>query len=266
MVENFKGRSVPLVGGIVVLLGLLASVGVMAVFGLIRPGTLDQGGTAFSPSALAITVGSTDHTGVVIAALGFFALGLIDDLAGAGTEHGFRGHVRALLRGRVTAGAIKAAGGGMVALVAAAQWSRSIADLLVQAAIVALAANLFNLLDLRPGRAVKAQLVVWAPLAAAGWSSPWFALSAAVVAASLVWLPADLAERGMLGDGGANLIGAVIGAGLALTLGDAGRIAGLGVLTAMTGAAEWRSFSSIVDRFRLLGFLDRLGRSEDKSG
>jgi hypothetical protein len=81
--------------------------------------------------------------------------------------------------------------------------------------------------------------------------------------ATAVWLFADLTERGMLGDSGANMLGAVLGAGAVLTLGLPGRVALLAVLAGLTLASERWSFSSAIDRFAPLRWLDRLGRIEE---
>src|SRR5437870_634572 len=81
-----------------------------------------------------------------------------------------------------------------------------------------------------------------------------------VAAATLLWLAPDLGERGMLGDVGANLLGAVLGAGAVLSLGVPGRLAVLGVLVALTAAAERWSFSRAIDATPPLRWLDRLGR------
>ena len=77
-----------------------------------------------------------------------------------------------------------------------------------------------NLLDLRPGRASKGFLTAWIVLAAFAWGSAYVVLSLPVAAATLLWLAPDLGERGMLGDVGANLLGAVLGAGLHKVLGN----------------------------------------------
>jgi UDP-N-acetylmuramyl pentapeptide phosphotransferase/UDP-N-acetylglucosamine-1-phosphate transferase len=259
LLTNFRERQIPAVGGLVILAGLLASESVLTLVGLLRPGTLG-GNPSLSASSIARTFGTTDHVGILLVALAFFALGTIDDLAGAGRARGFSGHIRALAQGRVTGGAIKAAGGGMAAFIAAAQWHKSPGEVFLDAAIVALAANLINLLDLRPGRAIKFFLLAWTPIVAAGWTTPYFAVSAAVAAASAVWLPADLKEKGMLGDGGANLVGAVLGAGLALTLSLPGRLVAVGVLALLTIFSELRPFSSSIDEFPPLRWFDALGR------
>lgn len=242
VVSNFRGLHVPAVGGITLAGALLAGEVVFAAAG---------------PSP---AFHSRVHAGLLVVALAFFALGLFDDAAGSGRARGFRGHLGALREGRVTSGLVKAAGGGAAALVAATLWRGSMAAAIPDALVVALAANLVNLLDVRPGRAVKGFFLAWAPLAAAGTSGVWLPFSAMVAGAAAAWLPADLRERRMLGDAGANVLGAVAGAGLALTLGPAGRLAALAVLAALTVLSERWSFTAAIEKVGPLRWLDGLGR------
>src|SRR5699024_7654804 len=109
----------------------------------------------------------------VLAGIG--ALGLLDDLlephmrrAGRPVSKGLRGHLGALRRGRLTTGALTAAGIPLLALAgaAASPAPRGGAMVLADAALTAGCANLANLLDLRPGRALKVILPAAALLAA----------------------------------------------------------------------------------------------------
>lgn len=260
LLENFRGHPIPAIGGLVIIGPLLAAEALLALIALLRPGALDVAPKAVSTSAIADTFGSFDHLGLLLVAMGFFALGTLDDLAGAGQARGFKGHIRALREGVVTGGAIKAAGGCTIAFVAAAQWDLKLHLAVLDAAVVALSANFINLLDTRPGRAGKVFLAGWAPVAACAWATPYFPMSATVAVGSIVWMGADLAERGMLGDGGSNLLGAVLGAGLALSLSPSGRVAAAVVLLALTLASEKWSYGKAIERVPPLRWLDRLGR------
>jgi UDP-N-acetylmuramyl pentapeptide phosphotransferase/UDP-N-acetylglucosamine-1-phosphate transferase len=250
---NFRGKEIAVVGGIVIVAGLLAGEVALAVAYL-----LDMGGRS------AATFVSRDHWGLLVAGLGFFAVGLLDDLAGSGRARGFRGHVRAMAHGELTGGAIKALGGAAIGLVVGALWEGSLGPALLDAAIIALTANIVNLLDLRPGRAAKAFLIAWAVLAAVTWGSAYVVLSLPVAAATLLWLAPDLSERGMLGDVGANLLGAVLGAGVALSLTVRGRLVVLLALAVLTAASERWSFSRAINKVPPLRWLDRIGRSAER--
>jgi len=195
----------------------------------------------------------------VVAALGAGCFGVYDDLAGRGDRRGFRGHLGALFRGEVTSGAVKIVGIGATGLAAAALTGRRGLGLVVSGGVVAATANLVNLLDLRPGRALKAALVL---TVLDGRHGPDAARLAAVAAGSaLVALPADLQERSMLGDAGANALGAVLGT-VALAREDAGSrlLLRLGVLTALTMASEKVSFTRVIEATPGLRELDRVGR------
>ena len=202
----------------------------------------------------------------VTAALGFGLFGLLDDLAGTGQSGGFRSHLGALARGRVTTGALKLLGGGAVALLTSAALARGDEGLLGalrDAAIVALAANAANLLDRRPGRTTKVALAAFAGLAL--WSgSPTLVGPGVGVGAALALLPAEFRERIMLGDAGANALGALVGlAALAALPTAPARWALLGVLLGLNLLSEFVSFSAVIDAVAPLRYLDRLGRRGD---
>jgi hypothetical protein len=211
---------------------------------------------------------------VLLAGAGGGLLGAYDDLAGSGGSRGFKGHLTALARGEITSGAVKILGIGAAGLAAAAvagTGSRSkpaaAVDVLINGALVAGGANLLNLFDLRPGRAIKVGLLAGAPLAAAGGrvgpGGRVTAAPAAVVAvplgAAAALLPEDLGERAMLGDAGANALGALLG--LAATrLGRGRRLAILAGVVGLTGASEFVSFTKVIQSTPPLHWFDMLGR------
>lgn len=207
-----------------------------------------------SGPALALALaGSADlpRAAAAVAALGAGAVGAYDDAAGARHPHakGLRGHAAALRNGQMTGGIVKVGGIGLLGIVAAALLERRPAgQALVRGAVVAGSANLVNLLDLRPGRALKAGGAAAAVLRQPG---------PAVAAVAL--LPDDLHERTMLGDAGANALGAVLGLALLQRHPDrAGRA--LAVLVALTGASEVVSYSRVIDAVPPLRWADRAGR------
>ncbi len=203
------------------------------------------------------------RTATAVAGLGAGALGLYDDIVGARpdqrSDKGFRGHLGALKEGRVSAGLVKVAGIGLAGLVAghlATRGKGSIVDSLLAGGVVAGTANLVNLLDLRPGRAIKAGVLMGAPLVA----GPAGAIAAGAVGAAGAMLPEDLDERTMLGDSGANALGALLGLGIAASTGRKGRAAVFAGLVALTAASEKVSFTKVIERTPVLRELDALGR------
>ena len=173
-----------------------------------------------------------------------------------GDRRGFRGHLGALRHGEVTTGAVKLGGIGAVGLLGAVVAGGSPADVVINAGLIAGSANLLNLFDLRPGRAIKVAVASGALIAVA----PDTRESALPpLAAALVLLPEDLGERAMLGDAGANGLGAMLGAAAA-GLPRPARIALLAGITGLTAASEKVSFTKVIERTPALHWLDMLGR------
>ncbi len=73
-------------------------------------------------------------------------------------------------------------------------------------------------------------------------------------------LPADLGEKVMLGDAGANALGALLGFRLAAGARPAVRAAILGVLVVLTAASEKVSFTRVIEATPGLREFDRWGR------
>jgi hypothetical protein len=212
--------------------------------------------------AVAAGTSPRDRLAAVLAATGAAAFGGYDDLAGDRGSTGFRGHLGALRRGELTTGAVKLAGIGATGLAAAlvadgGSRQEGAADRVINAALVAGSANLVNLFDLRPGRAIKATALAGGLLAAAsGGAAP----VSAPVAAAAALLPEDLGERAMLGDAGANALGALLGMAAATSLRRRDRLAVLSVIAGLTAASEFVSFTQVIERTGPLRWLDMLGR------
>jgi UDP-GlcNAc:undecaprenyl-phosphate GlcNAc-1-phosphate transferase len=201
--------------------------------------------------------------GVVAAVVGFGLLGLLDDLTGDTSTTGYRGHLRALLRGEVTTGVLKIIGGGVVALASTAMVveDRGLGWILVDAALVALSANLANLFDRRPGRVGKATIVAGLLVCGLGRGDPALAGTALVVGGTAGLLVPDLRERLMVGDTGSNPMGAAVGLGVVIAAPAEVRIGVLVAVLALNLASERVSFTSVIERFGPLRRLDELGRS-----
>jgi hypothetical protein len=226
-------------------------------------------GPAYAVGAAGASARVGAGPGPLVAAVASAGLGALDDLAGDSSSKGFKGHLGALARGEVTTGAVKIVGLGVTGLVSAALIDRSRSrdtrprgvpgalDTLVGGAVVAGSANLLNLLDLRPGRALKATIVLGAMTA----TSPRSAAAAGAAAGAAVGLLGpDLSGEAMLGDTGANSAGALLGAALVQRTGRRGRWAALGVLTALTLASEKVSFTKVIESTPVLRELDAWGR------
>jgi UDP-N-acetylmuramyl pentapeptide phosphotransferase/UDP-N-acetylglucosamine-1-phosphate transferase len=176
------------------------------------------------------------------------AVGWYDDVYGSPAAKGLRGHLAALRRGQVTSGAVKMLVVGVAGVVAASWLHGLSARAFVSAIVVAGSANLLNLLDLRPGRALKVGLLCALPV------------SLVVAGAAAGLLPWDLRERVMLGDAGANALGAAVGVAVATRAPFAVCAAVAAVVVALTLASERVSFSRVIDTVAPLRWADRLGR------
>ena len=244
--RNYRDHEVATAGGILLVLALVPIEAVRAgleLFDLGREG---------SSAARAL---------VLLACMGFGLLGFVDDVLGTSADQGFRGHLRALGERRITTGMMKLAGGGALAFVLVATARPDEGWRLVpDALLVALAANLVNLLDRAPGRAIKASLAASVPLALVAGSGPVGLALAPVLGGAVGLLGDDLRERLMLGDTGANVLGAALGLACVLELSTGPRYAVLAVLVAVNVAAEVVSLSSVIERTPPLRALDRLGR------
>jgi UDP-N-acetylmuramyl pentapeptide phosphotransferase/UDP-N-acetylglucosamine-1-phosphate transferase len=248
---NYRGHPLPTAGGIIIVLTVLVIEAGRAVAG--AAGIGEEPGLTLSRSL------------VLFAVFGFGFLGFADDLLGVGGDRGFRGHVRALAQGRLTTGFVKLFGGAGVAVVlVATPGFASGRRLITDAVLIALAANFANLLDLAPGRLIKVSWVVYLPLAVVLGTDAVGIAIAPVMGAALALLPDDLGERLMLGDTGANVIGAVLGLGVVLGLGQEARTSVLIALIVLNIAAELVSFSRVIDRVPPLRAFDRLGQRPER--
>jgi hypothetical protein len=197
--------------------------------------------------------------------LGIAFLGFLDDALGRGeavaTPRGWRGHWAALRAGSLSTGAIKAI--GALALAAYVVSGRGLEDwrYLADVVLLVLTTNLFNLLDLRPGRAEKGLVLLGAGLCLGAWTIAPLELLGIFVGPVLVGAWLTLGERAMLGDTGSNLIGAIAGVWLLTTLGADARLVALVVVLALTIYGEIRSISATIDSVPPLRWLDSLGRA-----
>src|SRR6266702_1275381 len=245
---NHRGEPVTLLEGPAVAAGAIA--GVLAQR-LVSQRLVSQ---RLGPLGLAGSASWRTTAAIAIGGAGAAAFGAYDDLAGSGDRRGFGGHLGALRHGEVTTGAVKLGGIGATGLISAVLAGGSPADVVLNAGLVAGGANLLNLFDLRPARAIKVAAASGALLGAAGQES-----AAAPVAAALALLPEDLGERAMLGDAGANALGAMLGASAA-GLSRPARIALLAGIAGLTAASEKVSFTKVIARTPALNWLDMLGR------
>jgi hypothetical protein len=194
--------------------------------------------------------------GELLAAAIVFLAGVVDDGFG-GDVRGLRGHLRALLDGRLTTGGIKLAAAVLAAGITVAWTPREHlwANVLALIAIAG-CTNVWNGLDVAPGRATKGFLVVAVVLLLVDVRA---FLLICTGAATAVFVP-DLRERGMLGDSGANLLGFLAGAEIVRRLPEVWLIPAVAIVVGLNVLAETVTFTRTIDVIPPLRWFDRLGR------
>ncbi|HET9730826.1 MAG TPA: hypothetical protein VFR41_15450 [Acidimicrobiia bacterium] len=249
--RNFRERQVTTAAGIAAVLAVLGVEATRSLLGAFGFG--DEPGT------------NVARTLVLFACVGFGLLGLLDDLLGTDADRGFRGHLLALVHGRLTTGVVKIVGGAALALVLVGAGGNLVSGkrVVADALIVALSANALNLFDRAPGRAIKVGLLAWVPIALVAGTDAVGVAIAPVIGAFVGLAPEDLREHVMLGDTGAYVLGAVLGLAVVLDLGRGPRNGVLLALVLLTLVAEFVSFTRVIDRTPLLRQLDRWGPRSD---
>ena len=195
----------------------------------------------------------------IFSMMAMFFAGALDDLIGNRNVSGLKGHFKSLFKGELTTGGFKALFGGFVGLVVSVCISSSIVDIIVNTLIIALSTNLMNLFDLRPGRAIKAYLVIMIPIyiTLTGYTKVFPLL---ILPNVLAYFNTDLKARGMMGDTGSNVLGISVGVLLALGYGIKVRLAWLVFLVLMHLITEKFSLTKIIEKNKVLKFIDDLGR------
>ncbi len=247
--ENYRGVRLPFPGGIAIVAAGVLALGV--------GGAVEQ---LAHREVFAFGLFS------VVYVLGVALLGAIDDLL-AGSSRGWRGHGRAVLSGAFSTGALKAVGSLALALYALSGSGSGRGEYLLAVALLVLTTNVFNLLDLRPGRSAKGFVLLGVLLSAVAWDGRYGIDPALWVvgpfAAPIVVVGVyDLRERTMLGDVGANVIGAVAGLWLLNAFDTTGRLIALAVVLAITIYGELRSLNTLIERTPLLRQIDSIGRND----
>jgi UDP-GlcNAc:undecaprenyl-phosphate GlcNAc-1-phosphate transferase len=245
---NYRGRQLPFPLGILILAAALIALVPLELLQRLASAEV------LHPESLPIA----------LYALGVLALGLLDDAFGELPERpqrrGWRGHGAALMRGELSTGVLKAVGSLGLALLAMSFQNLSSARWLLAAAVLVLCTNLFNLLDLRPGRSIKAFVILGAALVIGSGSTRTLWSEGLFAGPALVAGFYDLRERALLGDSGASLLGALAGLWLVLTLSGPGQLVALALLVGVTLYGELRSISELVERTPGLRELDSWGR------
>lgn len=234
-VQNHRGSPVPAVLGF-----LLVAGGALAVVSGVVAGTINIAGAVASGAALMVALA-----------------GLVDDLVPGGPR-GLRGHMVALMHGQVSTGMVKVVVIAGVSLITVAASARTGGVSRISGIVlIAGATNLWNGLDVRPGRALKWFLL----LAATGavWLPSIGPFGIGVAIAALVALLPDLRERAMLGDAGANLLGFTAGLTLYVRSPDPWMPYVAAAMVVLNIVAETASLSRVIGAVAPLRWFDSIG-------
>ncbi|MBI4897145.1 MAG: hypothetical protein HY827_02125 [Actinobacteria bacterium] len=252
--SNYAARDIPVPSGILIPLAAFLALGLSAPLDRLADERI-LGGAGLAGAMLYVT--------------GVSLLGVIDDLIGTPAieqglgrkdPRGVRGHARALLGGGFSTGAVKAFGAlGLAAFVVGLVVPGD-GEYLLAIALVVVTTNLFNLLDLRPGRALKVFTLLAAGLSIGAMTLEPLWTMGAFIGSLPVLAYYDLGESGMMGDTGSNALGAVAGMWMVFTLDTMGQAVALAVVILITLYGEFRSISELIDRNPVLRLIDSLGR------
>lgn len=245
--QNFRGRNIPSGSGLIILITYVLIL-LFYVF--------------FHEQELIILRKWLLPLTMLVVAMG--TLGFLDDLFGSREVGGFKGHFRELFKGHITTGVVKAIGGIIICLVVARFFSTNIATLVVNGLLMALFANLFNLLDLRPGRAIKLFLILGIVVFLFSMQSTFWVLSGIFLGTLTVLLWADLSETCMLGDVGSNVLGAVIGFSVVVNFKWITNAVILLIIALIQVYAESHSITAFIEKNSFLRILDEFGRRRER--
>ncbi len=237
---NYRGKRIPAIGGIAFVPILLVTILILLMK------RAENSRNYLSYLALVLSMG--------------FA-GVVDDLIGDIKVKGLVNHIKSTLRGKMTTGFLKALTGFLMSCIVSLGMTNSYIEFIVNVLIISLFANTLNLFDLRPGRAVKVFLAVSFILLAASIGRLVEALPIIILnVAAWLYIRYDLKEVCMLGDTGANILGITLGYYSTLMLDFNFKLLVLAILVILNAISEKLSITEIIDRSRLLSYLDNMGR------
>jgi hypothetical protein len=136
----------------------------------------------------------------------------------------------------------------------------------VELILMILMTNTLNLLDVRPGRSLKAFLgsscaVLLVGLYVLDVETSVFFPMIPVCMGGLILYSLDIRGFGMLGDAGSNLLGFTLGYGIIMILPWEAHCVIVAIIGFLHKKAEVSSITQMIEQNRFLYWLDRLGRT-----
>jgi hypothetical protein len=194
------------------------------------------------------------------ALMSMFFAGIIDDTVGNRNVSGLKGHFKSLFKGELTTGGFKALFGGFVGILVSVMISKNIFDIIINTLVIALSTNLMNLLDLRPGRAIKGYLAIMIGIFVTSFASINTFLQFLIVPNVIAYFNSDLKAKSMMGDAGSNVLGISIGVLFVVGYSFNVRVGWLLFLVLIHLITEKYSLTKIIEKVKILNFIDKLGR------
>lgn len=238
--QNYRGNLIPVGMGIVFIPALLINSTIL-LFSNVKPERI---------------------TNILVLSFGIITMclvGLMDDTLGNRNDTGLKGHFVKLFKGDLTTGAFKALVGGFVGLFVSVTLSKNPLDIIVGTLVIALATNFMNLLDLRPGRAIKVYLFI-VIICLIFCSKFERELMMLILPAVVAYFYYDLKAMAMMGDAGSNILGVSMGIFIVLAFDIKVKIAVLILLIAIHVLTEFYSLTKIIEKNSILNKIDKFGR------
>ena len=239
--KNYRGEMIPVGMGIAFIPALMVNSAILTYFNIEHDRLLLIFVLLFAVMAMAFA-------------------GIMDDAIGNRDVTGLKGHFLSMFKGRLTTGGFKAVLGGFIGIVVSAAVADNILGVVVGTLVVALATNFMNLLDLRPGRAIKVYLIIsiLVLIFAGDFNRQLYMLLSPGVVSYFIF---DLKALSMMGDAGSNVLGVFIGVMIVISFSIQVQLVCLVGLIAIHVLTEKYSLTKLIEQNSVLNFIDKLGRN-----
>lgn len=239
--KNYRGEMIPVGMGIAFIPALMVNSAILTYFNIEHDRLLLIFVLLFAVMAMAFA-------------------GIMDDAIGNRDVTGLKGHFLSMFKGRLTTGGFKAVLGGFIGIVVSAAVADNILGVVVETLVVALATNFMNLLDLRPGRAIKVYLIIsiLVLIFAGDFNRQLYMLLLPGVVSYFIF---DLKALSMMGDAGSNVLGVFIGVMIVISFSIQVQLVCLVGLIAIHVLTEKYSLTKLIEQNSVLNFIDKLGRN-----
>jgi len=239
--KNYRGEMIPVGMGIAFIPALMVNSAILTYFNIEHDRLLLIFVLLFAVMAMAFA-------------------GIMDDAIGNRDVTGLKGHFLSMFKGRLTTGGFKAVLGGFIGIVVSAAVADNILGVVVGTLVVALATNFMNLLDLRPGRAIKVYLIIsiLVLIFAGDFNRQLYMLLLPGVVSYFIF---DLKALSMMGDAGSNVLGVFIGVMIVISFSIQVQLVCLVGLIAIHVLTEKYSLTKLIEQNSVLNFIDKLGRN-----